>query len=161
MNVAALACDESYVQDFKEIAKGLFSLEDEANMQLEIVDIPKIYTEDKKICDWSCNSEFGWELKPAPGLRPKATGEEVTIIVSVTEPDKIFTAANNPKTWANQWKDAMSKMPDNRLKNALTDDLEVYPLLGGNTVTLKDCYKQNSNSKDKFFENCLRQGGAG
>ena len=155
MNVAELACNENYVQDFKNIAKALFSLEDEANIQLEIVDTPKAYTEEKKICEWSCNSESRWELKPAPGLRPKKTGEEVTIIVSVTEPDKIFSAAANPKTWASQWKDAMSEFPGNTLRDVLTDILEVYPLLGGNTVTLKECFRQNS-AKDQFFENCLR-----
>jgi hypothetical protein len=157
VNVRLLACNESYIRDFKKIAKVLFSLEDEADVQLEIVEIPDTYIGEQKICEWTCNSDPGnrrWELKHIEEIRPK--NEEVTLIVSVTEPDKIFSAANNPKTWANQWKDAVSKMPDNRLKNALTDVVEVYPLLGGNAVTLKDCYKQNSNSKDKFFENCLR-----
>lgn len=157
VNVRLLACSESYIRDFKKITKVLFSLEEETYVQLEIVDIPDSYTGEKKICEWTCNSDPAnrrWELKHIEEIRPK--DEQVTLIVSVTEPDKIFSAANNPKTWANQWKDAMSKLPDNMLKNALTDELEVYPLLGGNTVTLKDCYKQNSNSKDKFFENCLR-----
>jgi|LauGreDrversion2_3_1035106.scaffolds.fasta_scaffold24080_1 hypothetical protein len=154
VNVAELACNENYVQDFKRIAKGLFSLEAEANIQLEIVDIPKTYTEEKKICEWSCNSEFEWELKTASGLRPKKAGEEVTIIVSVTEPDKIFSAAANPKTWASQWKDAVSKYPGNTLTDVLTDVLEVYPLLGGNAVTLKECSRQYL-AKDQFFENCL------
>ena len=158
VNVASLTCQQEYVEDFKKVVEKLFSLDEAADVHLEIVDIPATYTEDKKICEWKCNADRGdkWELTLPPGLRTKAAGEEVTLIVSVTEPDKVLSAAKDPKTWSNLWKDAMSELPENGLKPVDTDVLEVYPLLGGNSVTLKQCYKKNSASKDAFFENCLR-----
>ena len=158
VNVASLTCQQEYVEDFKKVVEKLFSLDEAADVHLEIVDIPATYTEDKKICEWKCNADRGdkWELTLPPGLRTKAAGEEVTLIVSVTEPDKVLSAAKDPKTWSNLWKDAMSVLPENGLKPVDTDVLEVYPLLGGKSVTLKQCYKKNSASKDAFFENCLR-----
>jgi len=46
------------------------SLADASTVQVEMAEIPPTYTQDKKICEWSCNAEAdSWQLAPKAGMK--------------------------------------------------------------------------------------------
>lgn len=93
VNVSSLACDQTYLDDFQKLVALMFG-QDQDNLdsiQVEMIKIPDIYTQDKKICEWKCSEDGSetWQLTPKP-VRAKAGGEEVTVSVSITDPVKFF-----------------------------------------------------------------------
>ena len=152
MDVAKMTCEQSYLDDLKKVVQNIFELKNSETIQFEILEIPPTYTQDKKICEWSCNAALNdkWELKLPAGLRSKPEGETVKLMISVTEPDAIYSKARGTIEWPKEW---TGDLKGNALQSVSAENFGVYPLLSDET--LKFCLKKNNN-KEAFLQKCLR-----
>jgi len=150
VNVSSLACEHEYVSGFQAIVAQMFS-QPADTVHVEIVEVPDTYI-GSKICEWHCNADDDdhWELKLPDNLRNKPEGERVKLIVSVTEPFKLFSAASKCTSGCdNLFKEAVGQ---SKLLSKSTLEW-VKPVM--KDQTLEACAK-SSKDYTSFLADCLQ-----